>query len=343
MFFTGTASAGNGIFVNNGGTSSSASSAGTTEFRGNSTAGNGTFRNNGGATKGARGGAVGFLDTSSAGNATLIANGGAGGGAGGSIQFFQDATGGTPRVEVYSNGNLTIGSRNITVGSIQGDGDVFLGVHKLTVGSNNLNTNFSGVIKGGGSLAKIGRGKLVLRNTNTYTGGTTIKHGTLIVSNRIGSATGSSAVLVNGGSLGGKGIIAGAVTVGTRSGPGAVLSPGYQHGTPSPGALTIQSPLTFNSDATYEVGVNSTSAIADEVVALGVTINSGALFSFSDIGSASLPAGTVFTIMNNTASTPIAGTFSKLADGSTFTSNGNTYKVNYQGGDGNDLTLTVVP
>jgi hypothetical protein len=30
-----------------------------------------------------------------------------------------------------------------------------------------------------------------------------------------------------------------------------------------------------------------------------------------------------------------------LADGSTFTNNGNTYKVSYEGGTGNDLTLTV--
>ena len=47
-------------------------------------------------------------------------------------------------------------------------------------------------------------------------------------------------------------------------------------------------------------------------------------------------------MIDNTAATPIAGTFSNLADGSTFTSNGNTYQVDYEGGDGNDLTLTIV-
>ena len=56
-----------------------------------------------------------------------------------------------------------------------------------------------------------------------------------------------------------------------------------------------------------------------------------------------LTFGTVFTVINNTATTPIAGTFSNLPDGSTFAANGNTYQVSYQGGDGNDLTLTVVP
>jgi hypothetical protein len=56
-----------------------------------------------------------------------------------------------------------------------------------------------------------------------------------------------------------------------------------------------------------------------------------------------LPPGTVLTVINNTAATPIAGTFANLADRSTFTSHGNTLQASYEGGDGNDLTLTVVP
>ena len=47
-------------------------------------------------------------------------------------------------------------------------------------------------------------------------------------------------------------------------------------------------------------------------------------------------------MINNTSANPIAGTFSNLANGSTFTSNGNTFKVSYAGGTGNDLTLKVV-
>jgi autotransporter-associated beta strand protein len=234
------------------------------------------------------------------------------------------------------------------VGSIEGDGDVFLGANNLTVGANSLSTTFSGVIRDGGgnggtggSITKIGKGKLVLRHRNTYTGGTIIKHGELVVNNVTGSGTGTGPVEVEGGVLAGKGIIAGAVNIGTVGGPGAVLSPSYLHGEGRAGALTIQSPLTFNSDGIYQVQVNASTGMTDGVIALGVTINSGAQFSFFSTGSGTLPAGTTFTIINNTSANPIAGTFSNLPDRSMFSSNGNVYKVNYQGGDGNDLTLTV--
>lgn len=110
---------------------------------------------------------------------------------------------------------------------------MFLGALNLTVGSNNRSTNFSGVVQdggqsgqAGGSLTKIGTGKLVLSHRNTYTGGTTIKRGKLIVNNIGGSGTGSGPVEVNGGRLGGIGSIAGAVTIGSGRGREAILSPG---------------------------------------------------------------------------------------------------------------------
>jgi hypothetical protein len=147
------------------------------------------------------------------------------------------------------------------------------------------------------------------------------------------------AVFVNAGQLGGTGTIAGAVAVGNGSGAGAVLTPGPSRTVP--GRLIIQGGLTFNSDATYRLQINSTTASTDKVVANGVTINTGAQFTFEDLGAGSLPAGTVFTIINDTSTSLIAGTFSNLPDGSTFTSGANTFKANYKGGDGNNLTLTV--
>jgi len=284
------------------------------------------------------GGAIEFFDTSTADSATLIANDG------GFITLAGDSNGGTARAEVFGNGSLDISAHNapgVTVGSIEGDGHVILGANNLTVGSNDLSTTFSGIITGAGSLTKMGTGNLTLEGSSKYSGGTVVNEGVLLINNKRTSGTGKRPVQVNAGALGGTGTIGGAVTVGTGSGSGAVLSPGVD--ALSHRTLTLRSTLTFNSDATYKCGFNSNTARADKVVADRVTINSGAQFSFDDSNASALPFGTVFTVVDNTAGNPIAGTFLNLADDSTFTVGSNTFQANYEGGDGNDLTLTVVP
>jgi autotransporter-associated beta strand protein len=321
---------------------------GSVNFTLTATAATGTIVNQGGTAAGTNGAATNFGSSSTAGNATLIADAGSNGGGGGVIAFDYTTDGDRARIEVFGNGSLDISAHNVpgvTTGSLEGDGLVFLGANNLTVGSNNLSTTFSGVIQdsgAGGSFTKIGTSTLTLTGENTYTGGTTIEGGRLWVNNMSGSGTGSGGVQVNAGTLGGRGTITGAVTVGTGSGAGAVLAPGRRGGRPG-NPLTIQSTLTFKSDATYEVGLSSVHAVADKVVAAGVTIESGALFSFLSSGHGTLTPGTVFTVIDNTSGTPIGGTFANLADSSTFTVGSNTFQASYEGGDGNDLTLTVVP
>jgi autotransporter-associated beta strand protein len=340
--FFGTSTAGNAAITNEGSSIAYSDGAWTT-FWSSSSGGNATITCYGGAI-GSRG-LVDFAYDSTAGNATIICHGEPADGEGGTAFFGQSSTGGTARIELFGKGTLSLTNRDVrevTVGSIEGDGFVTLEDNQLIVGSNNLSTTFSGVIQDGGSLTKIGTGTLTLANANTYTGGTTINGGRLWVNNMSGSGTGSGAVQVNAGTLGGRGTITGAVTVGTESGAGAVLAPGRRGGRPG-NPLTVQSTLTFKSDATYEVGLNSTRAVADKVIAIGVTIDSGAHFSVFGPGHGTLTPGTVFTVIDNAAATPVAGTFSNLADGSTFTRGRNTFQANYEGGDGNDLTLTVVP
>jgi autotransporter-associated beta strand protein len=338
---------GNATFINPG-SDDSGVGAGIIVFH-FGTGGDATFINDGAAVSDGFAGETLFNDTGDAGNATLIANGSLGGGDGGSIQFATASNGGTAQVEVFGNGNLDISRHDapgLTTGSIEGDGAVFLGANNLTLGTNNLSTTFSGVMQdggtnggSGGSVTKAGTGNLSLANANTYTGGTTITDGTLLVENETGSATGTGAVKVNAGTLGGTGIISGPVTVATGT-SAATLLPGSAT---IPGTLTMHSTLTFNSLATYQFVMNSSSTpIADEVVGNGVTIKRGAQFTFTDLGAAVLPTGTAFTVISNTSATRIAGTFANLADRSTFTAGNNTFQANYKGGDGNDLTLTVV-
>ncbi|PYV73627.1 MAG: hypothetical protein DMG96_22515 [Acidobacteria bacterium] len=354
--FDGNSSAGNGTFM--------AQLASLLTFHGNSSAANGTFIVDGGriefgllstdtATAGnglfiINSGGVHFFYGTSAGNATLIANPGTNGGEGGRISFENTAhDGGEARMELFGNGTLDIQFNFhdfVSVGSIEGDGFIELGTtNQLITGANNLNTTFSGVIEEPGSLAKIGTGTLTLSGDNTYAGGTTIEDGTLLVANRGESATGSGPVSVTSGTLGGSGIIGGATTVGTGGGTGAFLAPAG--GTRTRATLTIQSSLTFNSDATYTYTYRAKKSTAktDLVVANGVTINSGAILNFDGTINGRLTPGLVFTVLSNTSANPISGTFSNLPDGSTVVLAGNTFQANYEGGDGNDLTLTVVP
>ena len=48
-------------------------------------------------------------------------------------------------------------------------------------------------------------------------------------------------------------------------------------------------------------------------------------------------------VISNISANPTSGTFSNLPDGAIVTINGNNFQASYEGGDGNDLTLTVVP
>ena len=186
---------------------------------------------------------------------------------------------------------------------------------------------------------KAGTGRLILTKGSSYTGTTTVESGILLVNNRTGSGTGTGSVQVNAGTFGGAGVVAGAVTFGTGSGAGAFLAPGKSG--VKPGTLTVQAALTMKADATYKVTLDSRSAAADTVSANGISLQSASIL-FNDVGTSVLPAGTIVTVINNTAPTPISGVFNNLPDGATVTVRSNIFKSNYQGGDGNDLTLTVV-
>ena len=98
----------------------------------------------------------------------------------------------------------------------------------LSVGNGNNSTTFSGVMVDGGlggSLTKIGTGRLTLRGTSTYSGGTTIADGVLQVGNT--AALGTGGLAANGGTLDLAGYsisvpsLSGAAGTLTNSGPSA--------------------------------------------------------------------------------------------------------------------------
>ena len=223
--------------INEGGTGNGAF-GGSTQFRPASpTAADSLLIANGGIDGGG-GGRVAFGEfgggTATAANATLVANGETEQeGEGGQLIFDADTLGGTAHVQLFGNGFLDISLHNLlglTIGSLTGNGPVFLGGNNLTIRSRNEATTFDGVLQDGsenggtgGSLSKIGTGKLTLTAANTYTGGTTVNGGTLLVNNTTGSGVGTGQVQAFSGILGGSGVISGRVTMGTGHGAGATL------------------------------------------------------------------------------------------------------------------------
>jgi hypothetical protein len=146
-------------------------------------------------------------------------------------------------------------------------------------------------------------------------------------------------VQVRGGTLSGPGTIAGAVIIGRTAGVDTFLTPG-NNGT-RPGRLTIKQSLDFEATGIYKVVFDSEHATMSVVRAKDVRIVDASIL-LNDIAGNVIAAGTIFTVIDNTAATPIDGTFTNLPDGGTIRVHSNTFQANYEGGDGNDLTLTVL-
>ncbi len=296
------------------GATSNMTTSGVLDFFDQGTGDHATIVLHGGTASGAPGATMFLSDTATAGSAKVTINGGTSGAFGGSVLFDDDSDGGTARFILSGNGNIDISQHRasaVNAGSVEGDGLIFLGNRTLALGGNNRTTALSGVIqdggadqKTGGRLNKVGAGTLTLNGANTYTGGTILSAGGLTIQNTSDSGTGTGAVSVSAGTLGGKGTIAGAATIGTGSGAGAFLAPAG--GTKKPVTLTIQSALTLKADSTYTYTLKAkrNKSQSDQVIAKGVTIESGAQFNFVGTVQGKLRQGTSFSVISNTAATP---------------------------------------
>lgn len=212
----------------------------------------------------------------------------------------------------------------------------------LTLAGSNTGANtIAGAISDGTTRAtqvnKGGAGTWRLTGANTYTGGTFVTAGSLVVGVG-GTGSVAGAVTVSAGTLSGSGSAGGNVTVGDGlGGSDAFIAAGNSVGT-----FTVGGSLSMLSDATFVFELNSTNGSADKIVANGVTLDASSVFSFNDLGlGTGVTDGQVFTVIDNTSGSAIGGQFSNLANGSSFTSQGVTYTASYSGGTGNDLVLTA--
>jgi autotransporter-associated beta strand protein len=257
--------------------------------------------------------------------------------------------GGAAEWTTGTSGNGTIGGLLAGLGGQSGGtvtytGNVTLGFDTTNAGSAQT---YSGVIGNVGTtlgIKKLGTGTLILDQANTYSGGTTVSAGTLLVNNTTGSGTGSSSVTVGtSGTLGGSGTISGAVTM------DGALKPGN-----STGLLTLGSlDLNASSSTTLEINGTNRGAVTDGYDALGLNLGgsidlAGALiFEFGNL--AAFAANTEFDLFSfNTTSTGdftsvtstgfYAGTWGKEGDVWSLTDEGQT--LNFSEVTGN---LTVIP
>ncbi len=158
---------------------------------------------------------------------------------------------------------------------------------------------------GGGALVKNGAGALTLAGTNDFTGGTVLNAGMLTLAGNLGSS-----LTVNGGLLTGGGAIDGGFTLGAG------------------GAWRIRV-----SNATPGKG-------HDQLAVSGAVTLAGAL---QLVVTNALPDGAVFTIIRNDGPLPVSGAFVGYPQLAGFIAGGMAWRINYAGGDGNDVTLTAQP
>lgn len=120
---------------------------------------------------------------------------------------------------------------------------------------------------------------------------------------------------------------------------GAILAPGHSPGCISSSDLVLK--------GTYQVQIGGTDPCTgyDQMKVTGtVTIDPAtASLDVSLFGNFTPTKGQSFTIIDNDGSADaVTGTFKDLAEGSSFASGGNSYRISYKGGDGNDVVLTYL-
>ena len=203
---------------------------------------------------------------------------------------------------------------------------------------NQTASTFSGVLGGSGTndnnfsltTENIGQGAggtFTLTGANTYTGTTTVNYRTLAIN----SSVTSNVVVGASGTLNGSGTITGNV-----SGTGT-FSPGN-----SPGVMTINGNFTPSGTVNFEVNDAWTTAGTDfdQYVVNGGVDLTGVTITFSNTNDAAAPtANSLIKLINNDGTGDATTIANTPAQGAVVTIGSRSFKLFYNGGDGNDVVI----
>jgi autotransporter-associated beta strand protein len=221
--------------------------------------------------------------------------------------------GGNTHTVQSDSGLLVFTGTNMFVGSLTGSRTYFFtgaGNH-LLVGPVVNSANGAPI-----ALAKSGTGMLILAGVNTYTNGTTLAGGTLLVD---GVLPAGSLTISSGTTLGGNGHIYPVVTLPFT----ATLSPGDNSGITltnnndggiltnniAVGLLTIHNNVTLQAGSTCLFEIDQSSAVTNDQLAVTGTLNYGGTLVVTNL-SGSLVGGYTFKLFNAVSS---SGDFTTLS------------------------------
>jgi|GEM_PF-2946039 len=227
-----------------------------------------------------------------------------------------------------------------TIGALTGSASGFVAIsagQTLTTGANNASTTYSGIVRNGGDLTKVGSGTFTLElqdDPANQIGLTTVDGGLLLVNTTL-----PADVFVNaGGTLGGTGEIDGALNVN-----GGTVSPGV-----SPGILEAGNTTFVGGNFDVEIGGPTPGdgpGFHDQLKVTGTVDLGGATLNVISFGGFDPAGGDAYVIVSNDGVDPMVGTFAGLAEGALVSANflgsGLTATITYLGGDGNDATIVV--
>lgn len=225
-------------------------------------------------------------------------------------------------------GNLLIQSANLQAN--QGSALIFDGPARISGGG-----FCQGGMSGAGTLTKDGLETLTLSHLDkVFTGATTVRAGSLDVSTTLAA---SAVTVENGATVMGTGALLNSLTVE----PGGILAPGV-----SPGCLTVSPALVLGGGSSFNVELEGSTPCSqhDRVAVSGSVSLGGTLLNLVENFDPVVPDLEI-VLIDNDGTDAVAGTFAGLTEGANVGPAELFFDwiISYEGGDGNDVSLTSAP